>query len=290
MTTGAPASRYLTVQGLPHHVLLWGDPGAPVVVLLHGLRSYAHTWAELAAALAGSYHVIAPDFRGRGGSAWDPAQDYYQDTYVADLEALVAQLGLDRFALIGHSLGGAVGYAYAARHPERVTRLVVEDIGPGSSTQTPGAGRILRELADTPTDFESLDQVRAYWRRIRPGISDEALESRVRHTVRPGDGGRWKWKLDMTGIANARRAVAPGRSVDLWACVEALRCPTLVIRGARSDFLPVQTCQDLARRQPLIRWAEVPDAGHYVHDDNPEAVIHLVTAFLTGTPAGPASP
>ncbi|HEY6795094.1 MAG TPA: alpha/beta hydrolase [Kineosporiaceae bacterium] len=289
MTATAPSSHHLGIHGLTHHYLSWGESAASAVVLLHGLRSYAYTWDRLARTLADSHYLVAPDFRGRGDSAWDPVRNYYLDTYLADLEELVSQLGLGRFAVIGHSLGGAVGYAYAARHPEHVTKLIVEDIGPGSSTHTAGADRILRELGDVPTTFDSLDDVRAYWRRIRPDIADEALDSRVRNTVRPGPGGRWEWKLDMQGIAEARRNGDPGRSPDLWSCVDALQCPTLVIRGGASDFLAVETCEQLTRRQPLIRWVEVPAAGHYVHDDNPEAVIDLVTDFLAGT-AGRVAP
>lgn len=275
-----PTSHRLDVNGLTYRYLDWGDPAAPAVVMLHGLRSYAHTWDPVAQQLSDTYHLLAPDFRGRGDSDWDPQQDYYTDTYVADIEALTAQRGLTRFALIGHSMGGSVTYAYAARHPDQVAAAVVEDIGPGSSTATAGADRILHELADTPTGFASLADVYTYWRRIRPGVTDEALASRVENTVRPGPDGRWEWKLDMAGIAEARRRGDPARSIDLWACVDALRCPTLVIRGARSDFLPAETCQAMAERQPRLRWHEISDAGHYVHDDAPDTFIGLVTAFL----------
>jgi pimeloyl-ACP methyl ester carboxylesterase len=72
----------------------------------------------------------------------------------------------------------------------------------------------------------------------------------------------------------------PAGSIDLGECMESLRCPTLVIRGAESNFLPVQTCTEMARRQPLLQWVEVADSGHYVHDDNPRAVIELVREFL----------
>jgi esterase len=276
-----PASSFADINGLTYHYLQWGDDGAPAVLMLHGLRSYAHTWAHIADQLAGSHRIIAPDFRGRGESSWDPHRDYFTNAYVNDIEKLVALLGLTRFSIIGHSMGGAVGYAYAARYPAQVTGLLVEDIGPGSSTDTEGADRILREIAYTPTDFDSLDAVRAYWSSIRPDITDDALASRIENTVRRSAEGRWEWKLDMAGIAAARQAGDPAGPVDLWACVESLRCPTLVVRGAESDFLPVETCAEMARRQPLLRWAEVPNAGHYVHDDNPAAFLHLVVDFLT---------
>jgi esterase len=276
-----PSSHVVPVNGLSYRYLRWGDERSPAVLMLHGLRSYAHTWEPVASALSSTHLVIAPDFRGRGDSSWDPGHDYFTNAYVRDIEDLAARLGLARFSIVGHSMGGTVGYAYAARHPGQVRRMVVEDIGPGSSTQTAGADRVLREMSATPESFASLDAVRAYWRATRPGITEDALASRIQHTVRSGPDGRWQWKLDMTGIAKARLSGDPAGPVDLWECVDALRCPTLVIRGARSDFLPAGTCERMAQRQAFVEWAEVPGAGHYVHDDNPAAFIRLVTGFLS---------
>ncbi|MCP2243992.1 alpha/beta fold hydrolase [Lentzea aerocolonigenes] len=277
-----PKSHQVLINGLTCRFLRWGDERQPAVLMLHGLRSYAHTWEPVARALSSTHSVIAPDFRGRGDSSWDPDRDYFTNAYVDDVEKLVTLLGITRFSIVGHSMGGTVGYAFAAKHPDQVTALVVEDIGPGSSTDTAGADRILREMRDTPSGFDSLDAARAYWRGIRPGITDDALASRIDHTVRPGAGGRWEWKLDMAGIAAARRSGDPAGPVDLWSCVDALRCPTLVIRGALSDFLPASVCRQMATRQPLLRWTEIPGAGHYAHDDDPVAFIRLVTAFLPG--------
>jgi pimeloyl-ACP methyl ester carboxylesterase len=275
-----PTSHVVPVNGLNYRYLRWGEDHRPAVLLLHGLRSYAHTWEPVAEALSATRLVIAPDFRGRGESDWDPGCDYHTDTYVRDIEVLTDSLGLKRFDIIGHSMGGAVGYTYAARHPDRVDRLIIEDIGPGSSTDTAGADRIVREMKETPAGFDSLDAVRAYWRGIRPDITETALDSRIRHTVRQTADGRWLWRLDMSGIAAARVQAARGAGPDLWACVAALRCPTLVIRGACSDFLPADTCVRMAERQPLLEWSQVSAAGHYVHDDNPAEFIRLVTDFL----------
>ncbi|MBW8817758.1 MAG: alpha/beta hydrolase [Streptomyces sp.] len=280
MAIATSSSHTVQINGLACRFLQWGEADSPPVLLLHGLRSYARTWEPIAQALSGSHLLIAPDFRGRGESAWDPRRDYRTDIYVSDIENLVALLGLNRFAIVGHSMGGTVAYTYAAKHPDQVTALVIEDIGPGSSTDTSGAARILSEMADTPPRFGSLEQVRAYWRGIRPDITGEALASRIENTVRPARDGGYEWRLDMAGIAEARRSGDPAGAVDLWSCVDALRCPTLVIRGGRSDFLPAGTCEQMARRQPLVRWAQVSEAGHYVHDDDPAAFIDLVRRFL----------
>lgn len=272
--------RFTTLNGLRAHYVEWGAPDAPPVVLLHGLRSYARTWEAVAAELDGRYRLIALDHRGRGDSAWDPAGDYSTGAYVSDLEQLADSLALERFTLVGHSMGGTNAIVYAARNPGRVRLLAVEDIGPGSSASGPGAERVRRELAQTPREFAEIAEARAYWRGVRPDISDAALESRVENTLRRLVDGRWAWKFDLDGIARARLDPDPARHVDLWPHVEGLRCPVLVIRGARSDFLSAATCAEMAVRQPLLRWTEVAAAGHYVHDDNLAAYLAALRDFL----------
>ncbi|WP_208921520.1 alpha/beta fold hydrolase [Streptomyces capitiformicae] len=284
-TTPVGRDRFLTLNGLRTHYVEWGDEGRPPIVMLHGLRSYARTFEPLAERLADRYRVLAPDARGRGDSDWDPKGEYHTESYVADLEEFTDRLGLDRFVLLGHSMGGTTTYVYAARHPERVGAAVVEDIGPGSSQSGEGAERIKREVAGTPRDFPSRETARAYWRGIRPNISEDALDSRMRHTLTPDDEGRWRWKFDLAGIAAARLDPDPARQVDLWPYVESLRCPTLVVRGGQSDFLSAATAAAMARLNPRINTVEIPGAGHYVHDDAPEPFLHHFTRFLSSAEA-----
>lgn len=274
------ADHFTTLNGLQAHYIEWGNPHAPAIILLHGLRSYARTWEPVAAALSERYRLIALDHRGRGDSDWDPGGEYFTGAYVGDLEQFADNLGLARFALIGHSMGGTNAIVYAARHPDRVRLAVIEDIGPGSSVRAAGAERVKRELAETPREFPTLAAARAYWRRVRPAVSEEALHSRVQHTLRQDPSGRWTWKFDLEGIARARLDPNPARQVDLWPHVAALHCPTLVLRGAQSDFLSTSTCAEMAARQPLLSWTEIPDAGHYVHDDNLSGYLAALRTFL----------
>src|SRR5512134_3795774 len=124
---------WITRDGLRLHYVEWGAVTAPAIVALHGLRSFAYTWEPVALPLADRFRIVALDQRGRGLSDWDPQRRYHAREYVLDLEALVDHLGLDRFVLLGHSMGGANAFIYAARHPERVAALVIEDMGPGAS-------------------------------------------------------------------------------------------------------------------------------------------------------------
>lgn len=283
---GNVGSYYFQSDGLKLHYLSWGDENRPAIIMLHGIRSYANTWAPVAEALANAYRAIAPDLRGRGNSDWSAGNGYFIDNYVMDLETLIAHLKLRDFVLLGHSLGGAIALVYTARHPDKVSALIIEDIGPGSSASGPGAERIVREFINTPIEFNSWQEARSFWRGIRPNISEQSLSSRVDETLKEDDDGKIRWRFDLSGIRDARLAAARDSSKlpDLWACVDRLHCPTLVIRGSQSDFLSPEVMREMARRNPGIAVAEIPNATHYVHDDNPAEYLLALQGFLQGNP------
>lgn len=274
-----------TRAGLRLRVREWGPADGRPLVLLHGLRGYSGTWRALAAALAGEHRLIALDQRGRGESDWDPALGYYTDAYLNDLEDLLAACGLTRFSLLGHSMGGTTAYVFAARNPERLDALIIEDIAPGSSAQGEGAERIKREMASLPRDFADWSEARAYWRRTRPTVGEKGLEQRLAESLREDANGRIVWRYDAAGVSQTRLHPDPARVVDLWPHVRALRIPTLIIRGGRSDFCRLDTVLEMTRGNPHLSWATVPDASHYVHDDAPEIFNGLVQGFLLGVRA-----
>ena len=273
-------TEFTTVNGLRLLCRQWGSAEAFPIVLLHGLRGYSGTWRPLAAALSGDYRLIAFDQRGRGESDWDSAGNYYTDAYLADLEGVIDHFALRRFVLIGHSMGGTTSYVYADRHPERLQALIIEDIAPGSSIQGPGARRIVSEMASLPESFGSWAEARTYWRSQRPAIGEQALEQRVAESLRVRSDGRIAWRYDAHGISRTRVNPDLSRVVDLWPIVGRLQVPTLIIRGQRSDFCPIETVDEIRRRNPRVTCVTVPNASHYVHDDAPELFVRHVSEFL----------
>ncbi|AZF15549.1 MULTISPECIES: alpha/beta fold hydrolase [Pseudomonas] len=273
----SPDSRFFTNRaGLRLHFLRWGDPSGVPLVLLHGLRAYAQTWESLVEALGGGYCIYALDQRGRGLSDWAPAASYHTQSYVEDLEDLIAHVDLQRFVLLGHSLGGANALEYARQHPGRLDGLIIEDIGPGSSSQGDGAARIRREMGQTPLHFDSWEAARAFWKASRPGLSEQGLASRLTYSMQKCDG-VIAWRHDQQGIAEARLSIEP---TDLWPAVRALDCPSLFIRGSCSDFLPPTALQAMRASNSHVRTVEVADASHYVHDDQGAVFNALVADFL----------
>lgn len=270
----------LALSGLNFHVTEWGSLQARPVVMLHGIRGYAETFAGLAAALQPDFRVIAFDQRGRGESDWDPVHDYYTDAYVADLEALVEALSLESFDLLGHSMGGINAIVYAARHPGKVRRLVIEDAGPGAFEVSEGATRIRKELATTPDRFVSWEAACDFMRALRPSVSEEARQQRLHNMLKALPEGGFTWRYDHVGIAATRLNPDPVRVVDLVPCISAITCPTLVLRGGRSDYLQPAMVARMRALNPHITDTDIPDAGHYIHDDQPELVAQAVVAFL----------
>ncbi|MCU1274241.1 MAG: alpha/beta hydrolase fold protein, partial [Bryobacterales bacterium] len=122
--------RFITVNGLRLHYLDWGSPDKQPFIMLHGIGRVAHSFDHIAPTFNRDYHVMAIDMRGHGDSAWSPEGAYLVQDYAKDLEAFVAQLNLRNMVLLGNSTGGRVVQVYAGMHPERVAKLVVEDVGP----------------------------------------------------------------------------------------------------------------------------------------------------------------
>ena len=270
----------IAVNGMTLHLTEWGPQDGRPLFMLHGIRGYAETFAGIAQALQPDFRVLAYDQRGRGASSWDPGRNYYTDAYVDDLASVADALGLDRFDLLGHSMGGIAAIVFAARHPQRVRRLIVEDAGPAAFEGSAGAARIQRELRETPESFPDITAAREYLRALRPSVTEAAREERLRHMLKEDGSGGWTWRHDHAGIAATRLDPDPARVVDLWPQVQALACPTLVVRGGRSDYLQAQTACDMAARNPNVEWIEIAGAGHYIHDDQPEVFNQAVGGFL----------
>ena len=278
--TMSSSSHFFTSDGLNLHYLKWGNGKVPVV-MLHGLRGFAQTWQDLVDALGNDFTFYALDQRGRGDSDWGPTEDYNADSYVKDLTRFVDHLALDRFVLIGHSLGGQNAVEFARQYPERVMAMVIEDIGPGSSKQGEGAERIRREMRNTPLSFDSWQAAKDFWTSSRPNLTEQALQARLTHSFREVDG-KVMWKHDQQGIGEARLTIEP---IDLWPAFHAINCPTLLVKGGNSDFLPSQTVADIMASNDFVQAIQIDHASHYVHDDQPEkfneAVVRFMKAVLT---------
>jgi pimeloyl-ACP methyl ester carboxylesterase len=157
---------------------------------------------------------------------------------------------------------------------------LIEDAGPGAFERSPGAKRIQAELTQTPAHFESWEAASDFMRALRPTVTEEARQQRLQHMLKQDAAGGYTWQYDHAGIAATRLHPDPARVVDLKPCVQAIQCPTLVLRGGRSDYLQPDMAQAMCDANPNLQWTQVEDAGHYIHDDQPIAVANLARHFF----------
>lgn len=284
-----PTSTFYVSQRLRLHYVDWGNEGKPTLVLVHGGRDHARSWDPVARALRDDWHVIAPDLRGHGDSAWALGGMYAVADFVLDLANLVDALGPGPITLVGHSLGGAVALMYTGIHPARVRRLVaIEGLGPPPALleklrARPPWERMREWIEQTrglaarqPRRYPSLAAAAARMREENPFLSDAQAQHLTVHGVARNEDGTFSWKFD-----NYVRSFAPYRfDVDdmraLWARIE---CPTLLVRGENSWASdPVKDGRILPFHS--ARLVNIPGAGHWVHHDQLEAFLDALCAFL----------
>lgn len=278
-TTVTPTSHFVDVNGLRLHYLDWGNPGAPTVVCVHGFRGNAHSFDGMARRFADRLHVIAVDVRGRGDSAWATDADYSMEAYVRDLAGLVDALSLQQFTLVGTSMGGRIGMLYAAKHAERLTRLVLNDIGPD---REPGSDRITREAANVPNSFPTLDDAVAYRASISAPLRARPIEEQREQALtqlRQDGSGRWVWKHD-PAFLQQRAEGGASANPELWDVLARLQAPTLLLWGTASDVLSEAQARKIIAALPHGTLAPIPGVGHAPTLVEP-AAVEALEAFLS---------
>jgi pimeloyl-ACP methyl ester carboxylesterase len=266
--------------------LEWGDPrNRDVLVCVHGLTRSSRDFDDLARALCTQFRVVCPDIAGRGDSDRLPdAKLYAVPQYVADMVTLIARLDVEAVSWVGTSMGGLIGMALAAQAQSPVARLVLNDAGPVVSRAS--LERIAGYLG-TRMQFQSLEEADAYMRAISAPFgphSDAQWRFLTETWLRRNDDGTWRAHYDPR-IAEAFRATMPEKDLELWPAYDAIRCPTLVIRGEHSDLLSRETTSEMQRRGPKARVVEIRGVGHAPTLMHPDQIALVRDFLLEGGPA-----
>ena len=260
-TRSQPAAKHLTINGLRLRYLEWGRPDALPVICVHGYTSSAEAFNALARRIQDRAHIIAMDVRGHGESAWSQDDAYQYADQAGDLAALVDQLGIGRFVLIGTSMGGVIAMVYASQYADRLRGLVLNDIGPDVEA---GSGRITGLVRSRPADFASLDEAMQYRREISPITAARPLEDQeetARGVLSERPDGRWAWKMDPAYIEQRVKRGAPARP-PLWPVLETLPCATQIVWGTDSDVLSEAQAKRMVAALPRGELVSVPGVGH----------------------------
>ena len=284
-----PTSRIFFSQRLRLHYVDWGNQDAPPLILVHGGRDHCRNWDWVAAALRKDWHIIAPDLRGHGDSAWTSDGQYSMAAYVYDLAQLIHQQGLAPVSIVAHSLGGNISLRYAGVYPEKIRRLVaIEGLGPSPRVLGERATKGIAERTRTWIEEQrgiSARLIRRYptiedaFRRMQEEnkhLSPEQARHLTQHGVNQNEDGTYSWKFD-----NYLRSWPPYEMTteeveQLWA---AITCPTLLVYGKESWASNPDTDGRL-RHFRNARVAMFERAGHWVHHDRLEGFLEEVRSFL----------
>jgi esterase len=277
LAVSLPNDHHVVLDGMRLHYLDWGTAGRPPVLFLHGGGLTAHTWDLVCLALHDSFHCIALDQRGHGDSEWSPGLDYGTAAHVGDLEALIAHLGLERPVLVGQSMGALNSLSYAARHAESLAGLVLVDMTP--EVRFEGAQRIF-DFVTAPAELESVEAFVERAMEFNPGRDPRLLRRSLLHNLRRLPDGRWTWKYDRRHMTRERFEALRAEVAGLTERVRGVTCPTLVVRGERSDVVTPEGAQALVDALPDGELATVLDAGHTVQGDNPRGLADALAGFL----------
>jgi peroxiredoxin len=255
-------------------------------VLLHGGGQTRHSWSGTWDVLVrAGWRAWSVDLRGHGDSDWAPDGDYSLDGFAGDVLALATSLPRPP-VLVGASLGGLASLVAVAESPEqRRTARAVVLVDVAHKLEESGRERIGAFMSGNLDGFASLEEAAdaiAAYNPHRPRPTD--LSGLAKNLRRRPDG-RWVWHWDPAfilgkfGSADETRSsvVDPGR---LGRAVDALRVPTLLVRGRSSDLLSEEGAQDFLARAPHAEFADVAGAGHMVAGDRNEVFNHAILDFL----------
>lgn len=256
---------YWSHDGLRLHYRDW--PGAadrPALLCIPGLTRNAADFEALAARLAGRWRLVAVDLRGRGESAWPKdSLTYVSLTYLLDLGRLIESAGLQRFVVIGNSVGGLLAMQLATGHRAAMAGVVLNDIGPALEAE--GMARLRANVgraASWPTWVHAARDLQSRAAQIHPdwGLADWLAHAH--RLCRLSGSGRIIFDYDPR-IAEPFRLPGRDAGIDLWTAFDKLAgLPVLSLRGALSDVLTAASQAEMARRLADMQVAEVPRVGH----------------------------
>ena len=282
----APEARVAAVNGIRMHYLRAGD--GPPVVLLHGWPQTSYMWRKLLPVLARRHTVVAPDLRGYGLTD-KPPSGYDKRTMAADVRALVHGLGFDHVAIVGHDRGARVAHRYALDHPDEVRRLVMLDIIPTRAMWqrldlmlARGFWHWLFHLQPDLPELLVGQRIETYlryfferWTYHRPPV-EEAVPEYVRAFSRPG--------ALRAGFADYRASFPDDAEHDDASAAAGARLtmPVLVLWGATGLVGQLPALEIWREYATDVRGEAISECGHFLAEEQPEAVLAKVVPFLGG--------
>jgi esterase len=256
----------------------FGPPDGRKWVFLHGLMGYGLNWRTIAQSLSSTERVLIFDQRGHGRS-WKPETGYAPEDFADDLFLILQELAWEKIILVGHSMGGRNALIFCKKFSDKLEKLVIEDIGPDSNPDAPDFYKKLFTLIPTP--FPSKLAAKEFFmnefpKLIRGWDQPETLGAYLYSSIIEIDGGAADFRFSKQAMIEVLQL---GRAQDHWSELRQIPVPTLVIRGQNSKELTRANFDKMLQANPRIHGLEIPNAGHWVHSDQPEAFTKALKDF-----------
>ncbi len=249
--------------------LFFAEQGqGPPVFLLHGLFGSGTNWRGIAKELAAQHRVITVDLRNHGRSPHVAGMTY--PGMADDLDDLMAKLQLDEAAVIGHSMGGKVAMTLSLTKPDRIRRLVVIDIAPVAYAHD--HQHLIEAMQNL--DLQAVASRADADRRLADRIPDTAIRQFLLQNL-ISERGAYRWRLNLEALRHHRDDIMGFPAVEL----QPYTGPCAFIAGARSDYIQPAHREAITRWFPAAQQVSIPDAGHWVHADQPGALVGAINDF-----------
>ena len=257
----------------------FGNGGSAPLLIMHGANYYdSYDWVDVASALSHDRMVVAFDQRGFGESDWSASRNYSVDTMMADIRAVIRHFGWTRTALLGHSASGRLAISFASHHPDLVGRLIVVDSAFGKDDDvsgTKGGGNTSGKI------FSGVEEAMASFAKRSNPPRFAVDRERAMRALRPSPGG-WVLKRDphyRNAVPTDGASVRPVRELDVWGEMVRVECPTLIVRGLRSDRFVDTIIERIQQVRPDFEWVDI-DARHDVAYEAPLPFVKVAQRFL----------
>lgn len=285
-------SEFIPIRGLRYHIRHWGNENAPKLFMVHGWMDVGASFQFVVDCLQRDWHVIAPDWRGFGLTKNPGVDCYWFADYLGDLDAILHHYSPEQSVnLLGHSMGGNVVCMYAGVRPARINKLInLEGFGLPATQPSQAPGRYakwLDELRDPPTmrPYATQADIVARLQKTNPRLTDERAVFLSGHWAAQNTQGEWQILGD-----SAHRLVSPilYRVEEVLACWQAISAPVLWVEADDTEAWRWMGPKEKARIEidrrirfiPNVTTSIIPEAGHMLHHDQPEALAQVIEKFL----------
>lgn len=252
----------------------------PPLIILHGLYGSSDNWVSIAKAISGKFTVYLPDLRNHGQSPHSDLHDY--ESLSTDIHELAGDLGLEKFFLSGHSMGGKAAAFFALRWPEKLLGLIIADISPfaAGDIRTKEYNQHLSILTTIiMTDISSAGSRTDVELLLKDKIPSERTRGMIMKNLKRLPDNKFSWKINASSLLRNLENIMDGLPRPGVNFPSVTGFPVLFLKGENSGYMPDSDRSDILKIFPAAEFQIVRNAGHWLHSDNPEAVKQALMDF-----------